>query len=237
MTPLMFSRSAKLYDAIYSAKDYSAETERLHTLIQERRPGASSLLDVACGTGMHLQLLRAHYEVQGLELDPAMLEVARARLPGVPVHQGDMVDADLGRTFDVVTCLFSSIGYVPTVEGLRRAVSNLARHASAGGMVVVEPWFSPETYHQGGVHALFVDEPHLKLARMNVSAIEGRTSVLEFEYLVGTPDGIERFTERHELGLFTDEEHREAFRAAGLEVEHDPVGLTDRGLYVGTKPA
>jgi SAM-dependent methyltransferase len=233
----MSSGSAELYDAIYAAKDYQTETERLHLLIQERRPGASSLLDVACGTGKHLQLLRRHYEVQGLDLDPAMLELARARLPGVSVNQGDMLDADLGRTFDVVTCLFSSIGYVRTVDGLRQAVSNLARHTSTGGLVAVEPWFSPETYHPGGVHALFVDEPHLKLARMNVSAIEGRMSVLEFEYLVGTPGGIERFAERHELGLFTDEEHRDAFRAAGLEVEHDPVGLTDRGLYLGTKPA
>ena len=33
-----------------------------------------------------------------------------------------MTAFDLGKTFDLVTCLFSSIGYVKTLENLARAV-------------------------------------------------------------------------------------------------------------------
>ena len=58
--------------------------------------------------------------------------------------------------------------------------------------------------------------------------------ILDFHYLVGTPEGVEHFTEHHELGLFTDEEYRNAFTAAGLQVAHDPEGLIGRGLYIGT---
>ena len=116
----MFTKSARFYDAVYSFKDYAAESERIHALIEERSPGASTLLDVACGTGKHLELLRAWYEVSGLDLDPELVEIAKERLGDVELHEGDMTAFSLGRRFDVVTCLFSSIGYVGTVELLRR---------------------------------------------------------------------------------------------------------------------
>jgi hypothetical protein len=59
----------------------------------------------------------------------------------------------------------------------------------------------------------------------------------DFHYLVGTPAGIEHFTERHEMGLFTDEQHRAAFTAAGLDVAYDAEGLMGRGVYIGIRPA
>src|SRR5207248_128933 len=84
-----------------------------------------------------------------------------------------------------------------------------------GGILVVEPWLAPADWLDRHVGAVFVDEPELKIARMNIAQREGNVSIVEFEYLVGTPDGIERFSERHELGLFTVEQYLEAFRAAG----------------------
>ena len=232
----MFRRSQDLYDAIYAWKDYRAEVDTLLTIIRDRAPAARTLLDVACGTGKHLELLREHYEVEGIDADPEMIAIAGERLgPEVPLHVADMVDLDLGRTFDVVTCLFSSIGYVGTVERLNRALASLARHLDPGGVLVVEPWILPESFDVGGVSALFVDEPELKIARMDVPRVEDRRSIVDFHYLVGTPAGIDHFTERHELMLFTHGEYRAAFRRAGLAVEHDPEGLMGRGLYVATK--
>jgi len=232
----VFSRSARIYDAVYSWKDYPREAERVHELVQARKPGAETLLDVACGTGAHLAGLRRWYRCEGLDLDGELLAVARERLPDVPLHRGDMRDFDLGRSFDAVTCLFSSIGYVLTVEALEAAVASMARHLEPGGVLVVEPWLAPEAVVVPHVGAVFVDEPELKIARVNTIEVDGRRSSFEFQYLVGTPAGVEHFTERHELGLFTREEHLAAFRAAGLAVEHDEEGLMGRGLYVGVAP-
>jgi len=63
--------------------------------------------------------------------------------------------------------------------------------------------------------------------------IEGRVSRLEFEYLIGTADGIEHRAEIHELGLFTQAEMEEAFRSAGLTVQRHPDAPRTRGIYVG----
>ena len=230
----VFSRSTRLYDAIYaSIRDYPREAAELDRLIQERRPGARTLLDVACGTGAHLEHLTG-YDAEGLDLDPEMLAVARKRLPKVAFHEGDMVDFDLGKRFDAIVCMFSSIGYVRSEERLRSAIAAMAHHLEPGGVLVVEPWLSPEVWVDRHVGAVFVDEPELKIARMNVGQREGDVSIFEFEYLVGTPNGLERFNERHELGLFTVEQYLKAFRAAGLEVDHDPEGPMGRGLYIGS---
>mgnify|MGYP001578652037 CR=1 FL=1 len=234
----MFAKSAAFYDALYSWKNYKQEAEALHALIrQHKRSAGNSLLDVACGSGAHAAELRAHYAVEGLDLDPGMLAVARQHLRDLTFHHGDMADFDLGRQFDVVTCLFSSIGYVKTLPRLRQATANMARHLLPGGVLVVEPWFAPDDYHAGFAHALFVDQPELKIARMNISEIEDSVSVLNFHYLVATPHGVEHFTERHELGLFTQADHFAALEAAGLKATYEGQGLTGRGLYLGLKPA
>src|SRR6185312_6199625 len=92
-------------------KDYANEAQQIHTLIQQYKhsPG-TSLLDIACGTGGHLPYLRQHYSVEGLDLDEQMLAIARQRNPGVIFHHADMVDFSLEQQFDVILCLFSSIG-------------------------------------------------------------------------------------------------------------------------------
>ena len=231
----MFANSAHLYDAVYSFKDYRTESEQLHALIAERSPGASTLLDVACGTGKHLEQLRSWYGVSGLDLDPQLLAVARERLGGVELHEGDMTAFSLGRRFDVVTCLFSSIGYVGTVERLNGAVATMATHLNPGGVLIVEPWLTPEVWEADRPHLLSVDQPDLKIARMTISGREGRLAIMNFEYLIGTPAGIQAFSERHEAALFTDDEYRQAFAAAGLSVEHDPEGLIGRGLYIAQR--
>jgi ubiquinone/menaquinone biosynthesis C-methylase UbiE len=233
----MFTKSVPFYDVIYSFKDYQAEAQHLLDIINEHlQSGGERLLDVACGTGKHLEFLKEDYQVEGLDLSLELLDIAKERTPDVLYHHADMMDFDLGREFNVVTCLFSSIGYVKTLDNLHRAVKCMSNHLKAGGVLVIEPWFTPDSWNAGTVHAKFIDEPELKIARMNIGCVEGKLSFFDFHYLIGTPEGVEYFVERHELGLFDTEEMSGAMKGSGLEVIYDDEGLTGRGLFIGRKP-
>jgi SAM-dependent methyltransferase len=234
----MYTQSARWYDAIYSFKDYAAEAEKLRALTEERLGrGGGRLLDVGCGTGEHLRHLRRHYDVEGVDVNEAMLAVAREKLPGVPLHQADLLELDLGRPFDVVVCLFSAVGYLRDEAELRKGVAAMTSHLAPDGLLVVEPWILPEAFHPGGLHGLFVDRADLKLARMNVSRVEDGVAVMDMHHLVGTEQGIEYFVERHELTLFPQSAYGAALTSAGLVVEYDPQGLTGRGLFLGRPTA
>jgi ubiquinone/menaquinone biosynthesis C-methylase UbiE len=233
----MFTKSETIYDAIYSTmKDYADEAQQIHTLIQQyKHSSGTSLLDVACGTGGHLPFLKQDYPVEGLDLDEQMLAIARQHNPGVIFHQADMVDFSLNQQFDVILCLFSSIGYVKTVPRLYQALQTMHRHLLPGGVVIIEPWLTPQIYRAGHIGAVFVNQPDLKIARMSNTEVENSVSIMIFHYLVATPQGIEHFTERHELGLFSHEDYLGAFHTSGLDVVYDdaPEKLMGRGVYIG----
>jgi ubiquinone/menaquinone biosynthesis C-methylase UbiE len=234
----MFSKSAQYYDEIYGAidKDYVAEANLVHKFIQKyKHIDGNSLLEVACGTGVHTGILSKHYKVEGIDIDTNMLKVARKKHPKIRFHQGDMTSFDLGRQFDIITCLFSSIGYVRTKTNLYKAIKAMNKHLLPGGVLLVEQWFTPRQWNPGRVVVLQVDKPDLKITRMSHSGQIGKKSIIKFHYLVGTQKGIEHSSEIHQLGLFTHEEYLDAFRSAGLKDTHDKKGLNGRGLYIGRK--
>jgi len=241
----MFSKSARWYDALYAFKDYPQEAERLmRTLaneqiplrVPEAGPAARTLLDVACGTAEHDRFLAGCYQVDGLDINPEFIEIAARKNPQCHYFVADMTDFALGKTYDIILCLFSSIGYVRTLENVVKTLRGFEAHLAAGGILLVEPWFTPQTWKpHTSVHMLTAETAEGKVCRMNVSGQEGSMSIIDFHYLVGTPEGVTHFTERHELGLFTVEEMLGAFKEAGLAVKYDPEGLDGRGLYLARR--
>jgi SAM-dependent methyltransferase len=234
----MYKRSAMVYDAIYRAqgKDYAAEAQKICELIERYKNSEGSLfLDLGCGTGNHIVYLQEKFKIEGLDNSEEMIGIARNKFPSLRFYLANMIDFNTGRTYDVITCLFSAIGYVVTFPSLGQTLKTIARHLQPEGIIIMEPWFGPGVLDTGTVHAVFVDEPGMKIARMNINRVEENISYLDFHYLVATPTGIEYFSETHSLGIFTDDEYQQAFRSAGLKVVHDPDGLDGRGLYIGIK--
>ncbi len=231
----MYEKTARYYDIIYGFKDYASEAVKIRAIVERENPGARSLLDVACGSGKHIEQLRQWYQCAGVDYVPEFVEIARNRNPGIRIEQGDFRSFDLGQTFDAVTCMFSAIGYADSVAGLNSAIACMANHLVKGGVLMVEPWFSPGAFFENHVHMVTIDEPRLKIARVNNSRVENGKSVMDMHHVIGTPEEVFHFVENHTMFLFSKEEYLAAFEAAGLDAKHDPEGIIGRGLYIGIK--
>jgi ubiquinone/menaquinone biosynthesis C-methylase UbiE len=233
----LYGKSAAYYDAIYSWKNYKKESDLLQRFIRhyKKSPG-KRLLDVACGTGNHISYLKRRFDVEGLDADPSMLRQAKRKHPEIRFYKRDMCTFQLGWKYDVVTCLFSAIGHVKTVSRLRQAIRQMAKHLEPGGLMILEPWFTPKQWTVGRLDAVFVKRTDLKLARISISKRNARLSFNDEHFLIGTPQGVKHFVKRLDMGLFTNNQYRDAIKSEGLIVRYDRKGLMGRGLYFGLKP-
>lgn len=110
--------------------------------------GARSVLDVACGTGMHaIAFARWGLSASGADLSPEMIDRARAhgREAGVDVAWavaafGGLVAAfpNAAGTFDAVTCLGNSLPHLPDDVALDGALTDMAAMLRSGGVLVVQ---------------------------------------------------------------------------------------------------
>jgi hypothetical protein len=92
----------------------------------------------------------------------------------------------------------------------------MARHVSKGGVLLIEPWFTPEQWRPSKPSILAGEIGAGKVYRLSRSVKKGHLSVLLHSYLKVTPDGVEYSSQSIELGLFTRDEMAWVFEFAGM---------------------
>jgi SAM-dependent methyltransferase len=100
------------------------------------------LLDLGCGAGLAMLMAAERgAAVTGIDAAPALLEVARRRLPGSEVAEGDLEALPFAdAAFDAVTS-FNAVQFAADpVAALREA----RRVTAPGGHVVVTTWGDPQ---------------------------------------------------------------------------------------------
>ena len=234
----MYGDRVELYDRIYAWKDYDAEATALHERLVGRGIGDGALLvDAACGTGSHLVAFSRWYRVGGFDLEPAMVTVARQKLPDAHIVVGDLVNFTLPEPADAITCLFSAIGYVHGEQALGDVARGMYRGLRPGGVALVENWLAPDQLipNHTSLQTVVEDEP--KIARAARHELRDDRSVFDFHWLVVHPTGVEHFVEHHEMAIRTEQELCAPFQEAGFTVEYDAAGISGRGLLAATKLA
>ena len=233
-TEKMWAELAPYYDVWYQWKDYCLESQYIHELIKKYKKSAGNkLLDVACGTGGHIEHLSNQYESVGLDRNPYMLKEARKKCPKIKFHRGDMINFDLKQQFDVVTCLFIAIAYAKTYTNLKKSISCMAKHLVPGGVIIIEPFFSPESYNNRQINGGTQSGNDCKICRMNVSRKRGNLAIIDFHFLIATKRGVQYLRDQHYLALFDSGRFLKIFENAGFQAKFLKNGLMKgRGLYI-----
>ena len=235
---LLHNNLSKYYDRVYSFRDYLDEAVRLQNLIiKYSESGGNSLLDVACGTGLHIKYLKDDFVCTGVDISKSMLKIARKNVKGVTFKEADMKTLRLRKQFDVIVCLLSSIGYVKTAARLEKTIQNFSKHLKKGGLALVEPSHAKSAYVNGEPRITTYDGREVKIARVNYTNFRQATAVLSMHLLIAERGkDAKYYVDRHELGLFGINTTLRIMKAAGLKSKYLKSGLmSGRELFVGIK--
>lgn len=235
---MLYHELAKYYDLIYSWKDYKRDISKIKKLILKyKKSDGKELLDVACGTGRHLKYLKNSFSCIGVDSSKDMLKIAKNNVKGVIFKHRDMVNFKLNKKFDIIICLFSSIGYTKIYSKLRKTIKNFSEHLKTGGVLIIEGWITKSKFKHSYIHLDVTNGKNVKIARMHFSKIRKNVSVLDENYLIGEGNkGIRYLKDRHELGLFDMKDLLKVMKQAGLKAKFLKKGFTkDRGIYIGVK--
>ena len=143
-----------------------------------------------------------------------------------------MTEFQLGMKFDVILCVFSSIGYLLDDESIKSALFCFKSHLEPSGAMFIEPWIEPDAWRRRAADMVAAEHGERKVCRVIRSKRDGDRSFLDAHYLFVNGTEVEYATERHELRLVSQQQWFDFFRNAGRQVEYLPEGLMSRGLYV-----
>lgn len=127
---------AKFYDRLMN--DSSVRSKQVMRCIERYGPTASSLLELGCGTGAVLCGLSAVGSLTGMDISPNMLDVARARLPGVQFIEGDISCFDLGRRFDVIVCTYDVLNHLAEFNRWISCFACACKHLAEDGLFIFD---------------------------------------------------------------------------------------------------
>jgi SAM-dependent methyltransferase len=242
----VFLDYAQYYDLLYRDKDYDAESDFVHRLIQKHSPGAESILDIGCGTGLHaFSLAEKGYFVTGVDQSEQMLSLARERAEfrGGPIsdrltfHQGDIRDFHMDRSYDAIVSLFHVISYQPTNDDLLRTFGSVSAHLEEKGVFVFDFWYGPGVLSDPPTARIKeVEDESVAITRVANPVLNPHENTVDILYRIFVRDKkshqVEEIVEKHQMRYLFLPEMLFLFEVTGFELlaftaflEDSPPGL------------
>lgn len=222
---------AWFYDRYWSADALTWELVVLERLLLSELEAGASVLDACCGAG-HLAaaLAERSLSVTGIDLSPAMIDLARRNAPTATFREVDIreVGPSLG-TFSAAVSMYDSLNHLLGLEDLSRAFDGIRSCLTPGG------WFVFDVNTQVGIESWgpmsHADDEAAFIVEAGFDAVAKRG---RFRFVGFRKDGSgwRRIDTHLEQTWFTEEEIYGALKDAGFE----KVSMYDRAEVLGNTP-
>jgi SAM-dependent methyltransferase len=228
----MYSDLAPWFHLLTHPSDYADEADFVARVVDEVSDGPTrTLLELGSGGGNNASHLKTRFECTLTDISPEMLALSRTLNPECEHLEGDMRTLRLGRTFDVVFA-HDALSYLTTESDLGAAIETAAAHVRPGGMVLLVPDATRESFSPGTEHGGHDGDDGHSLRYLEWTLApdpsEASTYVVDFVIAVRTPDEPLRIVhDQHVLGLFPEATWRRLLTDAGFE----PVSYAAQDTY------
>ncbi len=212
-----FGPVAPYYDELMRPVPYRMWVGYLQLLQATIGVRPRTLLDVCCGTGVMAELLtKEGFEVEGFDLSPQMIRVARRRAKdaSLPIryHVADASEVDLGSRFDGAFSFFDSLNYITELDRFGMAIQRVARHLEPGGSFIFD-LNTAYAFEQGMFDQIEMAKRRpLRYKWVSRYEPESRQITVDMDFWRGE----KHFKEVHRQRAHSDEEVRAALEAAGF---------------------
>ena len=200
-------------------------------------PPESHILDLCCGQGRHaIPLVKAGYQVTGLDLSPQLLALAidEASRQDVEIAwvQSDMRVIPFEQTFDAVINIFTSFGYLENEKEDRLVLEQVAKSLKPSGLFLLETVYQPRVVRAFTPHSIIHYPDGLTV--LEERKIDLLTSRNEVHLTLLYPDGTQS-RQYQSMRIYTLTELVSMLEETGFEVQAYYGDLDRRPLSLDSR--
>jgi SAM-dependent methyltransferase len=232
---------APWWELISPVEGYAEEGAYVTGLLAAHRPRVTGVLELGSGGGHLASFLTPAFDLTLADLSPAMLARSE-RLNPTSVHvAGDMRTLRLGRTFDAVV-LHDAVAYMLDADDLRAALTTAYVHLRPGGLAVVLPDETAETFApREDVGGSDGDDRAVRFLEWSTGPDADGQVRTEYVFALRRGEDVEVVHETHRTGLFSRARWLDLFAEVGFEarriVEETTEDRHPRDVFLAVRAA
>ncbi len=228
---------SKYYDLLHREKNYKAEALFFINLIKKNKKSTwNTLLDVACGTGRHLEQFKKEFICEGKDLSKDLINIAKKRNPWLYFTVEDMRQLTTQKKYDIITILFNSIAYLNNKKELKTTLSNIYKILNKNGILLIETLFLTDTIKNIKTHIREYSWKTFSIKRIIDTIVTNDIANLKAKYTIKIKGQSKKeIIDKQKIPLYSQKEMKQIIEDEGFKVKIYHYNPTWTTIFIGIK--